>query len=354
MSLLDSYSSLYTEYLARFGLPSPSHLEKYGGYYTAGAAVALGYYALRSWAAGGRVAKTDLKKKLTGRIVLITGANTGIGYETALQLAKQGAHVYIACRPSKKTDDAVSSIRKKSGNSNIFAEALDLANLKSVRSLAERWAKHGKPIDLLINNAGVMALPQKTFTVDGNEMQIGTNHLGHFLLTELLLEYVRKAASQHGSARIINVSSRAHRFGYVIPKDLNYDQREYGPMEVYGQSKLANILYSIHLAKQLRGSKITVNAVHPGMVRTELGRSIGDLRFVAFLVVLNVVGILKSPWEGAQTTLHVALSDECESKVTGEYFAECKVARITPKDGQILDSRLETDFIQESRKLVGI
>ncbi|KAI9199692.1 retinol dehydrogenase 13 [Polychytrium aggregatum] len=315
------------------------------------AGLAASYYGIRSWAAGGKASKRDLAKSLSGRNVVITGANTGIGYETALQLAKQGASVYVACRPSQKTDNAVQKLKQQSGNTNIFAEPLDLSSLQTVRDFAQRWEKHGKPIHILINNAGIMALPEKNLTVDGNEAQIGTNHLGHFLFTELLLPYVKKGAEGTSAARIVNLSSVAHTQGFIVPEDLNYEKREYSPWQVYGQSKLANIVYAQYLAKQLKGSNITVNAVHPGVVNTELTRYI-DTGILKVLLSVGTI-LMKTPWEGAQTTLHVALSDECE-KVTGEYFHDCKIRKPVPRDGQILDDKLQADFIQHSRRLVGL
>lgn len=228
---------------------------------------------------------------------------------------------------------------------------LDLSSISQVREFVSNWNKTEKPIDILINNAGIMALPKKKLNVDGNEMQIGTNHLGHFLLTELLLPRVKDTARKNGTARIINVSSLAHHQGYIVPGDLNYNTREYKSWEVYGQSKLANILYTKYLAKKLANEGITVNALHPGVVRTELVRSMEIPFYISILIAPVYYLLAKTPWQGSQTTLHCALSDQCK-QVTGEYFSDCKIAPINPKGNQVLDANLEDEFIKQSRKLV--
>ncbi|KAJ3045495.1 hypothetical protein HDV00_009149 [Rhizophlyctis rosea] len=192
--------------------------------------------ALRLYGAGGKASKTDLKRDLTGKVAIITGGNGGIGYETALQLAKQNATVCIAARPSKKTTDAVARIRQKTNNAHVFAEDLDVSSLKSVRAFADRWRKSGSKIHWLINNAGVMAIPKHTVTAEGFETQMATNHFGHFLLTNLLLDIITSS----GQARIINVSSTGHRFGKIDFNDLN-NEKAYTPWKVYGDTKLANM-----------------------------------------------------------------------------------------------------------------
>ncbi|KAJ3244025.1 hypothetical protein HK104_008082, partial [Borealophlyctis nickersoniae] len=200
-------------------LPAPlaAFLDQHGSKLAAVAGAGLAWYALRRYFAGGKADKRDLKKDLTGRVVIVTGANSGIGYETALQLAKQHATVCIAGRPSARTTEALKSIREKSGNPNVFQEDLDVSSLKSVRAFADRWKKSGRPIHLLINNAGVTAA-ERTTTEDNLDLIMATNHFGPFLLTNLLLDIIK--SSDH-TPRIVNVSSRAHRNETIDINDLN-------------------------------------------------------------------------------------------------------------------------------------
>ncbi|TPX30543.1 hypothetical protein SmJEL517_g05924 [Synchytrium microbalum] len=303
------------------------------------AAISISLLGLvRNWAAGGACSTKDLNKNLKGKVIIITGSNTGIGYETALQLAKQGATICVACRPSQKTHDAVRTIREKSKNEDVFASELELDSMDSIRAFAERWIKSGKPIHILINNAGVMAIPERRETKDGFEMQMGTNHLGHFLLTELLLETIKSSAP----ARIINLSSISHSRngpdsrGSFINFDDFQSKKDYAGPRVYSRTKLANILYTDNLAKRLSGTGVTANSLHPGVVRTELIRHV-NIPFYAWSLYPIAMIVTKTPWEGAQTTLHVALSDEC-SQVTGKYFADCVIKAKSAPQAESVDA----------------
>lgn len=182
-----------------------------------------------------------------------------------------------------------------------------------------RFIEEEKRLDILINNAGVMAIP-KCLTKDGFEMQIGVNHIGHFLLTNLLLDML-KASSP---SRIINLSSCAHQWGSINKDDLN-SEKSYSRYKAYFQSKLANVLFTKALAKRLEGSGVTVNAVHPGIVKTELGRYLAH-SYIRKLVNPLMYFFFKTPKSGAQTTLAVALEPELE-KVTGKYFSDCKIKK---------------------------
>ena len=208
------------------------------------------------------------KATLHGKTVIITGANTGIGLETAVDLAKRGARVVLACRSVEKGQAAVEAVKSRSKNENVVFVKLDLASLKSVRDFSDRVLQDEVHIDILINNAGVM-VPPYTKTEDGFELQIGVNHLAHFLLTNLLLERIKETPS----SRIINVSSLAHRRGKINFDDLQSEQ-SYSPMREYAQSKLANVLFTQSLAKRMKGTNATAYSLHPGAVRTELGRHI--------------------------------------------------------------------------------
>ena len=231
---------------------------------TGGALVLSCVYLLKKWAAGG-VCRSQAK--LDGKTVIITGANTGIGLETAVDLAKRSARVILACRSVERGETAAVQVRKRSGSDNVVFVRLDLASLDSVRKFAAKILEEEPRIDILINNAGVMAIPKLTITQDGFEMQFGVNHLGHFLLTNLLLDRIKETPS----ARIVNVSSLAHTMGKMDFNNLN-SEHSYSPWKAYGTSKLANILFTRSLAKHLAGTGVTANVLHPGSINTELGR----------------------------------------------------------------------------------
>jgi NAD(P)-dependent dehydrogenase (short-subunit alcohol dehydrogenase family) len=236
----------------------------FGG--VAAGAVGLGcVYLIRKWAAGG-VCRSQAR--LDGKTVIITGANSGIGLETAVDLAKRNARVILACRSVERGETAAVEVRKRSGNNNAVFVQLDLASLDSVRKFAAKILEEEPRIDILINNAGVMAIPNRTLTQDGFEMQFGTNHLGHFLLTNLLLDRIKEAPS----ARIVSVSSKASEQGRLDLSDLN-SEKSYSEWYAYGASKLANVLFTRSLAKRLQGTRVTANVLHPGVIVTELTRS---------------------------------------------------------------------------------
>jgi NAD(P)-dependent dehydrogenase (short-subunit alcohol dehydrogenase family) len=217
---------------------------------------------------------------LTGRRVIVTGANAGLGRETARALAERGAAVTMAVRTPAKGEAAAAAIRAANPTAQVEVAELDLASLDSVRAFADEWSR-GNPegLDLLINNAGVMAIPRR-LTADGFEMQLGTNHLGHFALTGRLLP----ALAAVPNSRVVTVSSQAHRMGRMDFDDL-MGERRYGKWRAYGQSKLANLLFTSELQRRLdrTGSSIRAMAAHPGFASTELvfdrestKRSLGD------------------------------------------------------------------------------
>ena len=224
-------------------------------------ALAIGVIA---WRASFGVCKS--KRRMDGKTVIITGANTGIGKETALDLANRGARVIVACRDEKKATIAVDDIKKKTKNQNVIFKKLDLASLASVRQFSEEILQEEEHIDVLINNAGVM-YPPYTLTEDGFELQFGVNHLGHFLLTNLLLDRIKQSTP----SRIVNVSSLAHSYGYLDFDDMMWT-KEYKRTPAYGRSKLANIMFTRELAKRLEGTGVTTYSLHPGSVNTELQR----------------------------------------------------------------------------------
>ena len=225
-------------------------------------------YLVRRYSAGGMCRS---RATLVGKTVIITGANAGIGKETATELARRGARVILACRNTEKGEEAALDVRAKSANENVVFRLLDLASFESIRQFASKILEDERRIDILINNSGVMGCPY-TKTKDGFEMQFGVNHLGHFLLTHLLLDRLKEAPA----ARIINVSSVAHSFVNGITFDDLNSEKAYTVHSAYFRSKLANILFTRSLAKRLIGTSVTANSLHPGSVRTELFRHLAS------------------------------------------------------------------------------
>lgn len=264
---------------------------------------------------------------LSGRHAVVTGANTGIGWETARVLALRGASVTLACRDAARADAARERILER--HPGVAADALqvrplDLASLDSVRSFAEDFLSSGLPIHLLVNNAGVM-LNDYRETADGFELHLGVNHLGHFLLTTLLQERIRESAP----ARVVVVSSDAHQFATLTSKleDLNWDERPYRGMRAYGDSKLMNILFANELDRRMRNDGVSVNSLHPGIVATELGR---DQRWYMKLVGLLALPVVKPPERGAATTVYLATRPEASSEghaPGGGYYSNCSLAK---------------------------
>jgi NAD(P)-dependent dehydrogenase (short-subunit alcohol dehydrogenase family) len=202
-----------------------------------------------------------------GRVAVITGANTGLGYETAAALAAKGAHVVLAVRDLDKGKNAAALITQRDPGASVALQELDLTSLDSIRAAAAQLRTDHDRIDLLINNAGVMFTPKST-TTDGFELQFGTNHLGHFAITGLLLDRVLAVPG----SRVVTVSSIGHRSGRIRFDDLQW-KRGYSRMGAYGQSKLANLLFTYELQRRLTGTNTIAVAAHPGASRTELSRN---------------------------------------------------------------------------------
>jgi NAD(P)-dependent dehydrogenase (short-subunit alcohol dehydrogenase family) len=261
----------------------------------------------------------------TGRRVLITGANSGIGWPTALWLARRGATVMLACRDQAKGEAAVTKLLDEAPNAHISLELLDLASLDSVRALAHRELERGLPLDLLINNAGVMTPPRRQETKDGFELQFGTNVLGHFALTGLLMPALERAAakaiSEETRPRVVTLASIAHKRGKLKFDDLQAKQN-YSPMESYQQSKLADLMFALELERRLqaKSSAILSVAAHPGVAQTNLfvTGDYGGFELTVRKAVGHLIGtLLNSETEGAYPTLYAATSPEV---VGGGYY----------------------------------
>lgn len=250
---------------------------------------------------------TEAIPDLTGKVAIVTGANSGIGYETALALAQKGATVVVASRDTAKGQVAVKQIEATNPKGSVLFLPLDLANLASVRSFAAQFSQQFNQLDLLINNAGVMAIPYRT-TADGFEMQFGTNHLGHFALTGLLLPVILKTPK----SRVVTVSSGLHRSGHINFDDLNLKDN-YNEGKAYSQSKLANLLFTYELQRKLKahGSDAIAVAAHPGYAATNLQavgpRMSGSVLRERMMQIMN--GILaQTAAMGALPTLFAAVS----------------------------------------------
>ncbi|XP_054152534.1 retinol dehydrogenase 13-like [Oppia nitens] len=274
--------------------------------------------------------KCKSKRRLDGRVVVITGANQGIGKETALQLSLRGAKIIIGCRDLTKAENAIKDINETNPKADIKALKLDLVSLKSVREFARQVTENCNSIDILINNAGVN-IPERRETDDGLEYQFGVNHLAHFLLTLLLLPLLRKAST----GRVVNVASSVHRMGKIDFDDIQTVSRPYNMMAVYGSSKLAQILFTRELARRLGSdSNVNVYALHPGGVRTELAQNVlSDNTNKITGAVTNVMSkvFLLDIQSGAQTSLYCAI-DEAVDNETGLYYENCRrIDKMWPK-----------------------
>jgi retinol dehydrogenase-12 len=251
------------------------------------------------------------EKPLANRVALITGANVGIGRVTAIELAKAGAQLFIAGRSAQRTRPVLDAICALPDTMPARFLPLDLASLRSVRECADAFAAFGLPLHLLINNAGLAGA--RGLTQDGFEMMFGVNHLGHFLLTKELLPILQDS----GSARVITVSSRAHKRARGIDwVALRQPTRTRTGIQEYAVSKLANLLFSAELGQRLKGTGVSSYSLHPGVVDTEIWRSVpGWAR-----PLLRLRGLI-TPEEGARTTLHCAMS--APQTETGLYYADC-------------------------------
>ena len=236
----------------------------------------------------------------SGKVAIVTGSNTGIGFHMARALASKGAMVIMACRDPEKAGVAMRRIRDEFPDSEVSTSELDLADLSSVRSFSEGFSSDAEGLDILINNAGVM-IPPKSRTKDGFELQFGTNHLGHFALTGLLMPILEKTEG----SRVVTVSSIAHKPGVIDFEDLHGDRKRYNKWGFYSQSKIANLAFSLEFSRRLErsGSGVTAIASHPGYSATDLQRHSMFWRFLNLIVAIPAK-------RGAEATLYAATEDD--------------------------------------------
>ncbi|KAM9842826.1 retinol dehydrogenase 14a [Aulostomus maculatus] len=256
---------------------------------------------------------------MRGKTVIVTGANSGIGRATAATIVRLQGRVIMACRDVDGAEQTAREILQETGadRSRLVVRRLDLASLSSVRTFCRDVIKEEPRIDVLINNAGIYQCPYAT-TEDGFEMQFGVNHLGHFLLTHLLLDLLKSSAP----SRIVVVSSKLYKHGHINFEDLN-SEHSYDKAFAYSRSKLANLLFTCELARRLEGSGVTVNALSPGVVRTNLGRHVHIPVLAKPLFNLLSWSLFKSPEEGAQTAVYLASSPDVAG-VQGGFFSDCR------------------------------
>jgi NAD(P)-dependent dehydrogenase (short-subunit alcohol dehydrogenase family) len=267
---------------------------------------------------------------LLGVRAIITGGSSGIGAETARVLASAGAQVTVAVRSLAALRNVAKAIGARYGENTVRVAALDLANLESVRSFTSAWSG---PLHILINNAGIMSLPERTVNGAGHELQFATNHLGHFALTLGLRRALATGAQDTvvangalGGARVVSLSSRGHLRAPVAFDDIDFDNRAYEPLVAYGQSKTANVLFAVELARRWAADGVSANAVHPGAVM-----GTGLSRHMPASVLDTVVSasdqVFKSVEQGAATSIVVATSPAL-ARTSGKYFEDCREAEV--------------------------
>ncbi|KAK2193241.1 hypothetical protein NP493_16g04020 [Ridgeia piscesae] len=286
--------------------------------FTSVTAVGVGVLVLRRYFGGG---ECKSEARLDGKTIIVTGGNTGIGKVAARDFARRGAHVILACRDMAKAEQTAAQIRQSTGNGLVTVYAVDLASFASVRKFCKQVIEKEPRVDVLVNNAGVMWCPHQK-SADGHEMHLAVNHLGPFLLTNLLLDLIKSSAP----SRIVNVSSMVHSYGHMHLDDLNLE-KDYTAKKAYSQSKLANVLFTRELDRRLKGTGVSVFALHPGVVRTELWRHTGSAGFAWYKRMLFKPFIylcFKTPLQGAQTTIYCTVKEGLE-KHSGKYFSDCRL-----------------------------
>ncbi|XP_014798322.1 PREDICTED: retinol dehydrogenase 12 [Calidris pugnax] len=279
---------------------------------------------------------------LTGKTVIVTGANSGIGKCVALDLARRNARTILACRNREQGQAAVEEIRAATGNPAVLLRLVDTSSLASVRAFAQAVLREEKRLDVLVNNAGLSGLPF-TITPEGLEKTFATNYLGPFLLTNLLLDLLKASAP----ARIVNVSSFRHSVGTADGRYLTGQER-LGSSATYNSTKLMNVLFTAELARRLQGTGVIANALSPGVVSTSIMRHFGWAMRTLFILIRPFI---KSAEQGAISTIYCAVSEEV-SGITGKYFdSDC---RLTLPSMAARDAGLARKLWEESERLTGL
>jgi NAD(P)-dependent dehydrogenase (short-subunit alcohol dehydrogenase family) len=256
-----------------------------------------------------------MKKRVKDKICLVTGATAGIGKVTARELARMGATVVIVARDRGRGESTVDQIRCETGNANVHLMLCDLSSQAAIRHLAVEYLARFDSLHVLVNNAGAI-FRERRVTADGLEATFATNHIAYFLLTTLLLDAIKASAP----ARIVSVASELHRNHALDFDDLQFERRAYGAMHVYGQSKLANVIWSGELARRLEGTGVTANSLHPGTTASNIASSGPDWMRIGIKLLWP---FLLTPDKGAETSLYLATSPEVE-RVSGKYFDKKK------------------------------
>lgn len=282
---------------------------------------------------------------MNGKTCIITGANSGIGKETALGLARMGAHVVLACRNPEKGRAALADIQRESGSSKLDLLIADMSSMASVRALAAQMLEKYARVDVLINNAGT-AIGKRALSADGIEMTVAGNHLGAFLLTLLLLDRLKASAP----SRIVNVSSEAQRRARLDMDDIQFERRKYSGIGAYGQSKVLMNACTFELARRLAGTGVTANCLHPGVVATNIWHSGEAAQPLFFKILVRIFEpFMIDSKKGARVSLYLAASPDV-AEVTGEYFLKSKPAPPNPIER---DPKVSAEIWQWSEKMTG-
>lgn len=283
-----------------------------------------------------------MKENLQGKVCLITGATNGIGEEAAKQIALMGAEIVFIARSPAKAEELKQSLKSLTGRESTSIIA-DLSSQEEVKRAASEFLSMNKPLNILLNNAGIMNTSRKE-TVDGLEEVFSVNHLAYYSFTLMLMNKLIES----GPSRVVNVASGAH----VFVKDMNFDdlqsEKEYKTMQVYGRSKLANILFTRELAERLKGKGVTVNCLHPGFVNTGIGSN--NSPTMGRILMTLARPFSRKTDKGAETSIYLCVSPEVENE-TGEYFYDCKKEKISAAAS---DKENATKLWEVSSKLTGI
>ncbi len=309
----------------------------------------------------------NFSKDLNGKTYIITGANSGVGFETTKQLVKQGAHVVMACRRVEAGEDAAKTFNGLSGSAEVIA--CDLADLQSVRAFVGSFlAKHDR-LDGLVCNAGMVNMDNKPkYTKDGFEITMAASFFGHFLMTELLLKTLRSTPASRMVilSSVVHAGSPKNRYKVHL-EDLHWKNRKYNNFDAYGEAKVASVQYALELADRLKDTDVTTYSVHPGWARSNFGGGGNALMKVAMTItkpIFAALNISDSSWESAQASLHCLLSNEAP-QYSGQYFSqhsvlyrdkECKKGgfpMLSPNP-HAMDLEAARELVEQSRKLVGL